>query len=239
MKRETDFRFKQFSVAQDRCTHKVGTDGVLLGAWVNIHSAIHILDVGCGTGVIALMLAQRSAKNAHIDAVEISGADARQATENVQHSPWPDKITVHHTAIQQFHPRQSYDLIVSNPPFFIKSLHAPEERRTESRHTTRLTFEDLVGSATRMLKKEGRLAVVLPYAEGKQFIQIAGNNNLFLIRECSFRSRENKPVERLLLEFSCIAHPPEISRLTLYSGGDSWSAEYGALIRNFYLKIHE
>src|SRR5687767_8887834 len=125
MKRREDFQFKQFSVAHDRSTHKIGTDGVLLGAWVDVRNAHSILDIGTGTGVIALMLAQRCAGDTCIDAVEMEKEDAAQAKENVARSPWPQKVNVVHAMIQAYTPKAEYDLIVSNPPYFINSFLSP------------------------------------------------------------------------------------------------------------------
>src|SRR5688500_14273906 len=197
------FQFKQFSVAQNHCTHKVGTDGVLLGAWVNVNDGDRtILDVGTGSGLIALMLAQRTNRETHIDAVEIESMDADQAKENVLHSPWPEKIRIHHTSIQQFLPGIEYDLIVSNPPYFENSLLPPKKKRTQARHTEQLSFNDLLHHADRLLTPQGRLAVILPPAGGLKFIDQARLLKLAPIRSAHFRSRAEKPVERVLMELA-------------------------------------
>ncbi|MBI1770641.1 MAG: methyltransferase [Bacteroidetes bacterium] len=229
------FHFKKFSVNHDRCAMKVGTDSVLLGTWVNVDHARRILDIGTGSGVIALMLAQRTNEDALIDAIEIEKNDAEQATENVLQSPWPVKISVHQTSLQEFHPDHRYDLIVSNPPYFINSLLPPSQERTKARHASDLTFEELISHSLRLLKSDGRLAVVLPFAEGNIFKSIAIEKQLHLIRETAFHSREEKPMERWLFEFSCIHVKHQSSRLVLYDNIFEQSKEYINLTKDFYL----
>jgi tRNA1Val (adenine37-N6)-methyltransferase len=231
------FHFKQFKVAQNQCTHKVGTDGVLLSAWVQIKEEDrNILDMGTGSGLIALMLAQRSGPAIRIDAVEIEAQDAQQARENVQHSPWPEKISIHQVPVQQFSPARQYDLIISNPPYFLNSWLPPEKKRSQARHAQRLSFEDLLLAATRLLTKQGRLAVILPYVEALKFINLARSFHLFPIRKTNFRSRAHKPVERLLFELAYDGKQEAESELILYSEGENWSEEYKKLTREFYLK---
>ena len=238
MKSNAHFHFKQFSVAHDKSTHKIGTDGVLLGAWVDVKNAGQILDVGTGTGVIALMLAQRSSDHTAIDAVEIEKEDADQAMENVQHSPWPQKIKVHHTSLQEFSQgNKKYDLIVSNPPYFINSWLPPEKKRSQARHTHELSFDDLLQCSERLLNEHGRLAVILPYQEAIQFIALAKQHRLFPARQLSFRSRQHKPVERLVLEFTRHNVKPAEEELILHGETNEWSDDYCRLTRGFYLKI--
>lgn len=237
MKRSADFHFKQFSISHDRSTHKIGTDGVLLGAWVAVKNVSRILDIGTGTGVIALMLAQRSDPLTKIDAVEIEEADAAQARENVARSPWPEKVNVIHSSIQRFSPGHQYDLITSNPPYFINSWRPPEKRRSQARHTHELSFEELLQSSLRLLKEDGRLAVILPYQEGLHFIDLAKSSQLYPVRQLTFRSRANKPIERLLLEFTKKSGDLLSDELILHDKGNEWSEEYCALTRDFYLNI--
>lgn len=236
MKSGTEFRFKQFTVAHDRSTHKVGTDGVLLGAWVNVAGVRRILDIGTGTGLIALMLAQRTQPGVTIDAVEIGAEDAAQARANVKASPWPDRVHVHHTGIQKYQTEKKYDLLVSNPPFFTGSLLPPEEKRRRARHTHELPFDELLEASIRLMADPARLAVVLPYAEGLAFTDAARARQLHLTRVCEFRSRTDKPVERLLMEFGKNTEKVTKEELILYSAGDTWSDRYRALTRAFYLK---
>lgn len=236
MKSRGLFHFKQFSIAHDRSTHKIGTDGVLLGAWVKTGNAKRILDIGTGSGVIALMLAQKSDFDTRIDAVEIDEQDVDQARENILNSPWPSKVTVHHQAIQNFFPDRKFDVIVSNPPFFVNSWLPPDEKRGKARHTNELSFDKLLSASVRLLDESGKLAVILPYQEGKSFIDLAYNAGLKLSRELSFQSRKHKPIERLLLEFQFHETPTAQEHLILHDEGENWSAGYRELTKDFYLK---
>jgi tRNA1Val (adenine37-N6)-methyltransferase len=235
MSKQRIFRFKQFSIDHSRATMKVGTDGVLLGAWANVKDAKQLLDIGTGSGVIALMLAQRSDPDARIDAVELEAVDAHQAEENVAQSPWPTKVTIHQCAIQDFHPQKQYDCIVTNPPYFINSYRAPDARRTEVRHTTSLSYETLVESISRLLAPEGRFSVILPPVESERFFAIC-SDEYYLTRKCLFRSRREKPIERILFEFARVDTALESAEIILYGQGEEWSEEYKALTREFYLK---
>jgi tRNA1Val (adenine37-N6)-methyltransferase len=230
------FQFKQFKIHHDRATMKVGTDGVLLGAWANIDDAQNILDIGTGTGLIALMLAQRSGA-AKVDGVEIESHNAEQAIENVNESPWKNKISIHHSAIQNFHPEKQYDLIISNPPYFQNSYQPPDKNRTTARHTVSLTFIDLINSVKRLLNIKGKFNVILPYQEGLEFIELIGTYNFHCSRKWSFRSRAEKPIERLLLEFSYNGDVTEEGEINLYVHKEQWSDAYKKLTKEFYLNI--
>jgi tRNA1Val (adenine37-N6)-methyltransferase len=237
MRASKPFHFKHFSLAQTLSTHKVGTDGVLLGAWVKIgNTEKRILDIGTGSAVISLMLAQRTGLVAQIDGVEIDSRDVEQARKNVLHSPWPEKVKIHHAAIQEYFTDEAYDLIVSNPPYFINSWLPPEKRRMQARHTHSLSFEALLLSSFRLLAKHGRIAIILPLNEGMEFIALAASLQLHLNRKTNFRARLHKPVERMLMEFSFENTPVEETELVLYDAGDTWSEDYRLLTRDFYLK---
>jgi tRNA1Val (adenine37-N6)-methyltransferase len=202
-----------------------------------MRNAERILDIGAGSGVIALMLAQRSNERAHIDAVEIEQQDAQQALENVEHSPWPHKISIHKTPIQEFFPPQGYDLIISNPPYFVNSFEPPDQRRHQTRHTVSLSFSDLLFSVKRLLKPEGAFNVILPYTEGLHFTDLAAQCGLHCSRKWSFRTRAGKRVERWLMEFTYAATSPENGEVLLYQAGSEWSDGYKQLTRDFYLAI--
>jgi len=234
MSNSKPFHFKQFSVHHDRCAMKVGTDGVLLGAWASIENTKHILDIGTGSGVIALMLAQRTNEAVLIDAIEIEKADAEQAGENVLNSPWANRISVHQKSLQDFLPNNKYDLIVSNPPYFVNSLLPPTKSRTQARHTSNLSFEELIAHSLRLLNDNGRLAVILPFNEGNIFKTIAEKNQLYLIRETAFHSKEEKPQERWLLEFSFQKKELISDKLTLYNSNGNKSSDYQKLTFDFY-----
>ena len=216
---------------------KVGTDGVLLGAWVNLNKATTLLDVGTGTGVIALMLAQRTTSAATITAVELEHDAFLQAVENVALSPWPEKVVVAQSAIQNYFPNHKFDLIVSNPPYFQNSQKPPDEKRELSRHTVTLSFLELIEAVQRLLTDQGKFNVILPNHEGMAFVDLAAKNNFYCSRQWAFRTRQEKPVERWLLEFS---RQPTIDKekgeIVLYKAADVWSDTYKSLTRAFYLK---
>ena len=230
------FQFKQFSIRHDRCAHKVGTDGVLLGAWVDTTTAKRILDIGTGSGVIALMLAQRSLPEAHIDAIDISHEDCAQAKENVAASPWPDKIEIGNIPLQQFE-SDPYDLIVTNPPFFIDSAKPPTEVRTLARHTESLSPEELLIHAKRLLNPAGKLCMILPVTEAQNLISLGEALGWHCSRMCEFRARHNKPVERLLFQLQLKKQEMKKETLVLYERDDEWTPDYNNLTRDFYLKI--
>lgn len=231
------FHFKKFSVRHDRSGMKVGTDGALLGAWTDVRQATQILDIGTGTGVIALMLAQRASESVTIDAVEIDDQAYADAQENIAASPWHDRIHLHHMAIQKFNPSTKFDLLVTNPPYFQKSYKPPTAQRETARHTEQLTFDEILNTTEKLLTPSGRLNLILPYTEGLQFITLADHKGLHCTRKWIFRTRGNKPVERLLLEFRWIKKNPDEGEILLYSSGEEWSAGYKELMREFYLKI--
>jgi tRNA1Val (adenine37-N6)-methyltransferase len=228
------FDFKKFSVYHDRATMKVGTDGVLLGAWTDIINATRILDVGTGSGVIALMLAQRASEKTHIDAIDISLSDCEQARENVARSPWPEKISVHYSSLQLFESRP-YDHVVSNPPYFINSFKPPLVNRANARHTETLNHHELLYHAKRLLNPAGKLSVVLPNSEANLLQPIAKAQGWFCARICRFKSRINKPVERVLLELQLTQKPCTEHEIVLYDENSEWSAAYRNLTKDFYL----
>lgn len=237
--RKNYFHFKKFSVAHGSSTMKVGTDAVLLGAWACIGEARKMLDIGTGSGVIALMLAQRSSDQAQIDAVEIEGSDAVQAEENFQRSPWPHKIHTHHSSIQDFYPHKKYDVIVSNPPYFSNSQSPPLQKRYHARHTIKLNHNDLTTAVERLLEDDGRFNIVLPFEEGKQFLALAENRMLYCSRRFGFKTRSDKKIERWLLEFKKHPGPVETGEILLYrqTDGEGWDDAYMNLTKDFYLRL--
>ncbi len=233
--KKTVFHFKQFVVNHDSSTHKVGTDAVLLGAWANTSGAKTVLDIGTGSGVLALMLAQRTDKQTQIDAVEIDESNFLQASENIVGSLWAEKVCVLHSSIQDFFPNKKYNLIVSNPPYFVNSLLPPATHRQKARHTTSLSHPDLLMSVKRLLIPQGKFAVILPTAEGDKFQFMAREFGLHCSRRLAFYSRLQKPQERWLLEFTDTPTNPINETLILHLYEKEWSEEYKALTREFYL----
>ncbi|MCF8246581.1 MAG: tRNA1(Val) (adenine(37)-N6)-methyltransferase [Saprospiraceae bacterium] len=234
------FQFKQFEIAQDRCTMKVGTDGVLLGAWSDTTGAGKILDIGSGTGLIAIMLAQR-ANAATIHAVEIDEEAAGQASENMKNSPWAEQLTCFHTSIQDFakQTRQHYDLIVSNPPFFSGGTFSSSQDKNSVRHTIKLPHGDLLSAIRTLLAPGGRFCMVLPQMEGLRFREIAGNYGIFCSKMTEVIPKIGKPVERLLLQFELNRKPMEQSQLVIRvdDGPDDWTDAFRQLTGSYYLKM--
>lgn len=231
------FYFKQFHVYHDRCAMKVGTDGVLLGAWCNIDGRKKILDIGTGTGLIALMLAQRSEDDSLIDAIEIDEVAAIQAGENVVDSPWKKKINVTPTSVQQFEPSIKYDLITCNPPFFIDSLKPLNKQRIQARHGTDLPFQALIASVKRLLSSTGLFCLILPNEEGTKFIVMAAKSGLFCTHKLAVRSKPSKPIERLLLEFSLVSKNRANGELSISDEKGNWTDTYSQMVASFYLKL--
>lgn len=229
------FRFKQFTVHQEHSAMKVGTDGVLLGAWAHVGNAQSVLDIGTGTGIIALMLAQRS--NAQIHAVEIDEGAARQAQENIDKSPWPQRISVSHTSFQDFAQRANttYDLIVSNPPYFIKSLPSPQLERTVARHNELLPHNELLEGINMLLSPNGRFAGIFPYVEGNVFVAKAAKYNLFCSKRLNVMGKEGGPIKRLLLEFTRSAGVVEEATLAIRNSQREFTDHYMELTKEFYL----
>ncbi len=215
---------------------KVGTDAVLLGAWTAIGAAGTILDIGSGSGIIALMLAQRSPEDTKIDAVELQPDDARQAFENIQASPWPGKVNVINSSIQDYQPARQYDLVVCNPPFFSNSLLPATEERTRVRHQRTLSQDDLVAATLRLVMPQGRLGVIMPPVEGETFVQKAEAGGLHLYRITRFYTRTGKRQERSLMEFGFGGTPAKEDSLVLYGAGGQWTEDYRRLTRDFYLE---
>jgi tRNA1Val (adenine37-N6)-methyltransferase len=235
-RRKEAFDFQRFRVNHDRCAMKVGTDAVLLGAWVSVAGVTRALDVGTGSGVIALILAQRTDANAHIDGVEMREADALQAQENVVASPWPACVKIHHQRIQDFTSHAPYDLLVCNPPFFSNSQLPPSAARQQVRHTQTLTATDLLSAAARLLQPFGRLAVVLPTREGDAWNMQALAAGWHAVRRLAFFSRPGKPQERWLIEWARQPVAMQTDALYLYDGATlEWSKDYRALTQDLYL----
>lgn len=232
----TAFQFKQFTIAQNTTAMKVGTDGVLLGAWSTINDS-NILDIGTGTGLIALMAAQRT-KTALIDAVEIEQEAFKQASENIKNSNWSNRITAHNCSIQNYHPRKKYDLIISNPPFFIDSTKAMNSKRNNARHTDELSFSDLINAINRLLKPNGFFSLILPIVESAHFIELANHQNLYLNRSCIVKPNPVKPAKRVLMEFSFYKKDLIQEELTIETEKrHHYSKEYIILTQDFYLNF--
>ncbi len=234
------FRFKQFTILQDKCAMKVGTDGTLLGAWVDISGAEKILDIGTGTGLIALMLAQRSSQQygTFIDAVEIDTDSSIQARENVERSPWSDRVKVENYSIQEYKEfcQKRYDLIVSNPPFFENALKASSLARTVARHTDFLSQTDLLQAAVQLLSPTGRLAVIYPVEQAQKFQEKGEDLGLFCQRKLYVKSLPEIHTKRILMELSKKELPLQENTLIIEAKQYIYTPEFITLIKDFYLK---
>jgi tRNA1Val (adenine37-N6)-methyltransferase len=233
------FRFKQFSINQDKAAMKIGTDGVLLGAWVNISNNVNsILDIGTGTGLIALQLAQRSDAEA-IDAIEIESQAFEQAVENFEQSDWGDRLYCYHSSLEEFASEidDTYDLIVSNPPFYEDDFETENTARNKARFTSSLSFESLIKGASKLLSENGVFAVIIPFKEEQNFIVLAHKNNLFLNRVCHVKGTATSDFKRSLLEFSFQKKEPIKEELVLEISRHNYTEAYKNLVNDFYLKM--
>ncbi len=221
---------------------KVGTDGVLIGAWCSIPSgAKHILDVGCGSGLIAIMLGQRTeAADTAITAIDIDSSSCQQATDNAQQTEWGSRISTKNISLQDFckTSNSKFDLIVSNPPFFVDSLKAPDKTRNNSRHCDTLTHEELLRCASRMLNDRGVLSVILPSAEAQQLVQISPIYGMTTNRICHVGSSARKRDIRRMVELTKTSKiiSCQNTELLIHEGSD-YSEEYKNLTRDFYLRF--
>lgn len=231
------FKFKQFTVFHDQCAMKVGTDGVLLGAWTAIDQAASILDVGTGTGLVALMLAQR-AKMAHIDAIDIDLAAYRQAVANVSASPFAEQIRVVHASFARFDTHEKYDLIVSNPPYFSRSLKNPDAQRAQARHDDDLPLEQLLEGSKNLLTPQGRIALILPVEHDQRLRAIALRLQLYRTRQTNVCPVQDGPVRRLLVELSPTPCPDIIPEcLPIEIERNQYTEAYKKLTREYYLNM--
>lgn len=236
------FRFKKFELQQDKCAMKIGTDGVLLGAWANIVQASSILDIGTGTGVLALMSAQRNS-TALIHALEIDQEAFYQARDNLKNSPWQKRLSVSHQSIQEYttHPqRPTFDCIISNPPYFKieTGTHIQNTARRQARSTDALTFTTLLDCVQVVLHPLGSFSVILPIQEGKEFVELAIKKKFYVKRYVKVIPREGKVSNRLLIELVLYKTTVEEDTLTIRTiekGNNNYTSEFKRLHKEFLL----
>jgi tRNA1Val (adenine37-N6)-methyltransferase len=232
------FEFKQFTINQSRCAMKVGTDAVLLGAWIQIEGAESILDIGTGTGVIALMMAQKS--TAMITAIDIDASACEQSKENIGNSPWPDRIKVLNESLQQFtiYNQHKFDLIVSNPPYFVDAYKSSEEARNQARHADQLPFNEFINCAKLLLHEKGKICIILPTRESIKFRELAAANQLYLTRIMHIKTTEYKDEKRQMLQFELINKKLVDETLVIEQDErHNYSKEYKELTKDFYLSF--
>lgn len=238
MPQET-FVFKQFTIHQDKCPMKVGTDAVLLGSWIQPGNAKYILDIGTGTGILAIMLAQKSTGT--IDAIEIDVEAVEQAKQNAAFCKWRNRIHVIHTSLQQFSKDKApcYDLIVSNPPYFKDSSKPPEEGRTLARHNDFLPFDELIDGVVKLLTPGGKFFVILPNKEAELLKDLAAKRGLRLSKLLRVRTKHDKTTEkRHIMQFEF--QPEGFSETSIIiekEGRHEYTDEYKALTKDYYINF--
>jgi len=233
------FQFKQFSIEQDRCAMKIGTDGVLLGAWTPIeNNPFSILDIGTGTGIIALMLAQRSSAE-QIDALEIDEEAYEQATDNFENSPWNDRLFCFHAGLDEFveEPEDEYDLIVSNPPFYSEDYKSNDDQRDLARFQDAMPFEDLIEAAALLLSENGIFSVIIPFKEEENFIAIAKEYDLHPLKITHAKGTPTSEIKRSLLALTRNETSVLTNELVIETARHIYTPEYIELTQDFYLKM--
>ncbi len=230
------FNFKQFRIIQEKTAMRVGVDGVLLGAWTNANSPSRILDVGTGTGLLALMMAQRF-PDAFIDAVEIDAEAAEEARFNIAQSKWSDRIRVFHTSFQQFaeNPPHLYDLVISNPPYFNQPVGIKEEKRIKARDNGFLPLEELFAGAARIINKEGMISIIYPNKDFRYIQKAAFDNNIFISRKMEIRTDSQQEPVRAMVQLGLNTDLQVDETLSLYEVGTRVkTSDYVTLIENFH-----
>ncbi|MDT0553515.1 tRNA1(Val) (adenine(37)-N6)-methyltransferase [Urechidicola vernalis] len=237
----SEFRFKQFTIRQEHTAMKVGTDGVLLGAWAQPKEAFSILDIGTGTGLIALQLAQKTYAEV-VDALEIEGSAYEQAVENFEQSDWGDRLFCYHASFNEFVSEmegEEYDFIISNPPFYTSTVKEDtvESARVKARHVESLSYEELIEGTTKLLSEKGECAFIIPFKEEVSFLEIASNYNLFPNRITRVKGTEKAEIKRSLLQLSFQEVKRELSELVIEIERHVYTKEYIDLVEDFYLKM--
>lgn len=233
------FRFKEFTIAQDKTAMKVGTDGVLLGAWASIeNNPFSVLDIGAGTGLIALQLAQRCHAEV-IDAIEIDDDAYEQAVDNFENSPWSDRLFCYHAGLDEFvdEIEDTYDLIISNPPFYTENYKTESTQRDTARFTDALPFEELLSGVAKLLAPTGIFHTIIPYKEHEHFINLAKANQLFPKKTCHVKGNPKANFKRSLLSFSFENTENIVEELIIETARHQYTAAYISLTKDFYLKI--
>lgn len=233
------FQFKQFNIQQDQCAMKIGTDAVLLGAWTQIdHHPFSILDIGAGTGILALMLAQRSSAE-HIEAIEIDDNTYEQCVNNFEQSPWNDRLFCYHASLQEFTKEidETYDLIICNPPFYPEDFKSQNEQRDLARFQDAMPFEHLIYAVSRLLSEDGIFSVVIPFSEEGRFLKLSADLSLFPKRITHIKGTPSASIKRSLMEFSFHKTETMVSELIIETARHQYTTDYILLTQDFYLKM--
>jgi tRNA1Val (adenine37-N6)-methyltransferase len=230
------FRFKQFAVALDKCAMKVNTDGTLLGAWTDPAGAATILDIGTGTGVLAMMMAQ-SNQDAIIDAIDIDEAACIQAGENFAACPWHSRLAVRHVSLQDFVSDRAYDVIITNPPYFIDDSNGLDQRKNSAKHSITMTYDDLISGIDRLLAADGRAYVVLPVFNLPVFQEIAGRASLYITRRADVIAVKGKTPYVTLIRMERAQREFQIDTIQIQDANGVFTNQYRELTKDFYLKF--
>lgn len=233
------FKFKEFTVQQDQCAMKIGTDSVLLGAWTSLeNNPFAVLDIGAGTGVLALMIAQRS--NAQlIEALEIDNDAFEQCATNFENSPWNDRLYCYHASLLEYAEEieEQYDLIICNPPFYTEDYKTQDKARDLARFSDAMPLEHLIYAVSKLLSEDGLFSVILPNKDEKNIIDLATKINLFPKRILHIRGHKNSEIKRSLIEFTYQNNTAIISELIIEKERHNYTEDYIALTKDFYLKM--
>jgi tRNA1Val (adenine37-N6)-methyltransferase len=235
------FKFKQFTIEHDACAMKVGTDSIMLGSWVQTKHAQGILDIGTGSGLLGIMLAQKAQDTCLIDGIDIDPAAISQAKDNAKDCPWAERLNFQQTSLQHFPIGKDYDLIVCNPPYFPINLSANKTYSAQNRQNARQTIEldhpTLLQEVLNRLSPTGQFCCVLPADVAKLFVLNAESVGLFCTKELQVQPKQQAPVTRFLLEFSRIKETKTCEKLSIYNHLGSYSKEYIALCKDYYLNF--
>ncbi|MEN8187776.1 MAG: methyltransferase [Bacteroidota bacterium] len=233
------FQFKQFNIQQDKTAMKIGTDGVLLGAWANLDfQPESILDIGTGTGIISLQMAQRSDADI-VDAIELEPNAYEQAVVNFENSDWGDRLFCYHASLLEFKEEidEKYDLIISNPPYFSSKHKETENKRALARQTETLSFYDLLSATAKLLSNKGNCAFIIPFDEEENFLATAEKLNLFPLRITRVKGTKSTPIKRSLLQLSFKRSQAKIDELIIEIDRHVYTKDYKNLVKDFYLKM--
>lgn len=233
---ENTFRFKQFSIAQDKCAMKVNTDGVLLGAWADVKGAKSILDIGTGTGVIALMAAQRNSE-ATIDAIDIDESAYTQAKENFGQCKWEARLKIFHSSLQEFPSEKQYDVIISNPPYFIDDFKTGNEQKNIAKHSVALTYKELMEGINRLVIDSGKVFIAVPVFNFPLIEMEANRNRLFVTKHTEVVAVEGKSPYLLLMQIERNEKQFSKDSITIQKVDGNFTGEYKSLTKEFYLKF--
>ncbi len=228
------FRFKQFAVEHNQCAMKVNTDGVLLGAWADVSNSTRILDVGTGSGVIALMAVQRNSK-AQVDAIEIHAPSFEQARKNFENSKWSNQLTVFHQSLQKYSAEYPYDTIISNPPYFVNDLKGSIVSKNRAKHTLTLTYGELITHSIRLLTSAGKLFFAIPSFNTAMLAALAREKNFYITRQADVIAVEGKQAYLSLLQLESAPKMFDAEHITIQSKNGQLTKPYKVLTGDFYL----